>query len=84
MGISIELTNIKHNGAMCVHYKGDKKDVLEMCRVDYSHSGKMIMKGQVSKTANGLALSFGAPTVSDMEIKLCQSDYCKEKSGIDK
>jgi hypothetical protein len=44
----------------------------------------MIMKGQVSKTANGLALSFGAPTVSDMEIKLCQSDYCKEKSGIDK
>lgn len=77
--MSIELKNIDHSGHLCMHYKGDKTEVLEMCRVDFTHSGKMTMNGSFSKTSNGMVLKFGEPVVSDMNIKICESTYCTRK-----
>jgi len=50
-----------------------------MCRVDFSHSGKLTMKGEFKNTANGLVLSFGEPVISDLQIKMCKSSYCRSK-----
>ncbi len=84
MGLSLKLTNIKHDGHMCVHYKGDKNDVLEMCRVDFSHSGEMTMEGEFTKSDKGLVLSFSTPVVTQKSVEVCESFYCKNKIGTDK
>lgn len=30
------MSNVEHKGMMCVHYEGDKLNVYEACRVDFS------------------------------------------------
>lgn len=84
LGLKIEMSNIEHNGMVCVHYEGDKKNVYEECRVDFAQQGKVIMAGKFNSTSSGLNLSFDEPDISGFSVKVCQSSECKSnKNGVD-
>lgn len=75
MNIDIKLSNIQHNGHMCVNYQSSgSENVFEACRVDFSHTGEVIIKGKLSDDDNkGLKITFSSPVVSSDPIDICSS-----------